>query len=138
MRAVFLPFICLAVLASGCAASRSNSLRSPETSTPAPPAEDRLPEFGEYVYVEELPEVISKVEPTYPDDARQAGVEGMVMVQALVGKDGFVKDARAIQSIPMLDEAAVDAVRQWVFKPARSKGQPVAVWVAVPVRFNLH
>ena len=147
MRAVFLPFICLAVLASGCASCRSSSVRSPEPSAPAPPAprppaappaDDRLPEFGEYIYVEKLPEAISKVDPIYPEDARKAGVEGMVMVQALVGKDGFVKDTRVIQSIPVLDDAAVDAVKQWVFKPAESKGQPVAVWVAVPVSFRLH
>ena len=52
----------------------------------------RLPKFGDYVYVEELPEAITKVNPVYPDIAREAGVDGTVMVQALVGKDGKVKD----------------------------------------------
>jgi TonB family protein len=63
-------------------------------------------------------------------------VEGTIMVQALVGKDGRVKDTKIVKSIPMLDQAAVDCVRQWVFKPALSKNQPVAVWVAVPIRFG--
>ncbi len=103
-----------------------------------PPAEEELPKFGEYVYVEELPEAITKVPPQYPDIAREASVDGIVMVQALVGKDGKVKDTRVVKSIPMLDAAAVTAVKQWVFKPALSNNKPVAVWVAVPVKFTLH
>lgn len=104
----------------------------------APPSEDALPRFGEYVYVEELPEAITKVAPEYPDIAREAGVDGTVLVQALVGKDGRVKDTKVVKSIPMLDQAAIDAVTKWVFKPALSNNKPVAVWVAVPVRFTLH
>jgi len=104
----------------------------------APPDEDALPAFGEYVYVEELPEAITKTQPLYPDLAREAGVDGIVMVQALVGKDGKVKDTKVVKSIPMLDAAAIAAVKQWVFKPALSNNKPVAVWVAVPVRFSLH
>ncbi len=103
----------------------------------APPS-DELPKFGDYVYVEELPEAVTKSIPVYPDIAREAGVDGQVMVQALVGKDGKVKDVRVVKSIPMLDAAAVAAVRQWVFKPALSNNKPVAVWVAVPVKFSLH
>jgi protein TonB len=102
------------------------------------PPEDELPKFGDYVYVEELPEAITRVPPVYPDLAREAGVDGTVMVQALVGKDGKVKDVRVVKSIPMLDESAKSAVRQWVFKPALSNNKPVAVWVGVPVKFSLH
>lgn len=104
----------------------------------APPSEEELPQFGQYVYVEELPEAITKVPPAYPDIAREAGVDGTVLVQALVGKDGRVRDTRVVKSIPMLDQAAVAAVKQWVFKPALSNNKPVAVWVAVPVRFTLN
>lgn len=104
----------------------------------APPEEEVLPQLGEFVYVEELPEAITKIPASYPDIAREAGVDGVVMVQALVGKDGKVKDTKVTKSIPMLDAAAVSAVRQWVFKPALSNNKPVAVWVAVPVRFTLH
>jgi periplasmic protein TonB len=103
----------------------------------APPT-DELPKFGEYVYVEELPEAVTKVNPTYPDIAREAQVEGKVVVQALVGKDGKVKDTRIQVSVPMLDKSAEDAVKQWVFKPALANNKPVAVWVAVPVSFKLH
>ena len=104
----------------------------------APPDDDALPAFGAYVYVEELPEVVTKIPPDYPDLARSAGVDGTVQIQALVGKDGHVKDTRVVKSIPMLDEAALKAVRRWVFKPALSNNKPVAVWVAVPVRFTLN
>lgn len=104
----------------------------------APPSEDELPKLGDYVYVEELPEAVTKVAPDYPDLARSANVDGTVLVQALVGKDGRVKDAKVVKSIAMLDAAAVAAVRQWVFKPALSNNKPVAVWVAVPVRFTLN
>ena len=103
----------------------------------APPSEDEMPQFGEYVYVEELPEAITRVPVVYPDIAREAGVDGTVLVQALVGKDGRVKDVRVVKHIPMLDDAAVTAVKQWVFKPALSNNKPVAVWVAVPVKFTL-
>ena len=104
----------------------------------APPSQEELPKFGEYVYVEELPEAVTKVQPIYPDLAREASVDGTVVVQALVGKDGKVKDTKVVKSVAMLDAAAVTAVRQWVFKPALSNNKPVAVWVAVPVKFTLH
>ncbi len=104
----------------------------------APPSEDDTPKFGEYVYVEELPEAVTRVTPQYPDLAREAGVDGTVQVQALVGKDGRVRDVRVVKSIPMLDASAIAAVKQWVFKPALSNNKPVAVWVAVPVKFSLH
>jgi len=103
----------------------------------APPS-DNLPSFGEYVYVEELPEAISKVMPEYPDLARQSSMEGSVTVQALVGKDGRVKDTRIAKSNPVFDQAAEKAVKQYVFKPALSNNKPVAVWVAVPIRFVLN
>lgn len=104
----------------------------------APPAEDEMPKFDEYVFFEELPEAITKVAPQYPDIAREAGVDGTVMVQALVGKDGKVHGTRVVKSIPMLDAAATKAVEQWVFKPALANNKPVAVWVAVPVKFSLN
>jgi protein TonB len=103
----------------------------------APPSDDE-PAFGTYVYAEELPEVITKVNPVYTEMAREANVDGTVMIQALVGKDGKVHDVRVVKSIPLLDKAADDAVRQWIFKPALANNKPVAVWVGVPVRFSLH
>lgn len=107
-------------------------VKEPVVKPPGP-----RPEFGEYVYVEELPEAVTKVPPVYPANAREAGVAGTVMVQVLVLEDGSVGDVRVVGSIPMLDEAAIAAARQWRFKPALSAGRPVSVWVAVPIRFSL-
>jgi protein TonB len=90
------------------------------------------------VYVEELPEAIKKVNPEYPDIARQSSMEGTVIVKALVGKDGHVLNTQVVKSVPVLDDAATAAVKQWVFKPALSNNKPVAVWVAVPVKFSLN
>ena len=111
-----------------------------EAPAPAPEAgaaQDRLPAFGEYVYVEQFPSAAERVAPSYPESARAKGVQGTVMVQALVGRDGRVLDARVTSGVPGLDEAAIEAVRQWRFEPARTQGRPVAVWVAVPVKFTL-
>jgi len=101
----------------------------------APPPEH--PAFGEYVYVEELPEAIEKVMPIYPETGRQTRIEGTVMVQARVLKDGTVGETKIVKSIPELDAAAAEAVRHWRFKPATAKGQPVEVWVAVPIKFSI-
>jgi TonB family protein len=105
----------------------------PPKTVVVPPTPDRPPKLGEYVYVEELPEAVHKVLPEYPDAMRT--VEGTVMLQALVGADGLVQDTKIVKSVPSLDPLAVAAVRQWRFKPAMTAGKPVAVWVAVPVKF---
>ena len=97
-----------------------------------------VPAPGEFVYVDELPERILAVPPAYPDSARDAGVQGLVLVEALVCSSGMIFETRVIQSIPMLDQAAVTAIRQWLFEPARVNKEPVAVWVAIPIRFTLH
>lgn len=86
---------------------------------------------------EDLPDLVTRVDPVYPDEARRAGLEGTVVVQALLGCDGHVWCMRLANSIPGLDAAALRAVRQWVFAPATLHGGPLTVWVAVPVRFSL-
>jgi protein TonB len=105
-----------------------------------PPAGDSLPVLGKFVFVEELPEPITEITPAYPDLAREAGVEGLVTVNVLVGKDGRVIEARLdeMRQVPMLNDAALAAARLWVFKPALANNQPVAVWTAIPFKFHLH
>jgi protein TonB len=101
---------------------------------------ESLPARGDYVYVEELPAAVREVKPEYPDLARQAGVEGPVTVFVLVGKEGRVLDAALSEKIqvPMLNEAALMAARQWVFTPGLANGRPVACWTAIPFRFRLN
>jgi len=101
---------------------------------PVPPGASEPP----YVYVDELPEATVRVTPIYPDAARAAGVEGMVVLRALVCACGEVSNVSVVQSVPMLDQAAIDAVSQWFFKPARVEGEALAVSVHIPVRFSLH
>jgi TonB family protein len=96
-----------------------------------------LPQLGEYVEVDELPEAISRVNPIYPPEAKAQRLEGTVVVQVLLGADGLVKDTRVVKSVPALDAAAVASARLWSFKPGMLHGRPVAVWVAVPIKFSL-
>ena len=116
---------------------RDGSSGGPPPKSAAPP-DSGLPGPGDYVYVEELPTAITKAVPVYPEEARRAGVSGTVMVKALVARDGRVVDAKVASSIPELDDAAIQSVRQWEFKPAMNKGQPIAVWVMIPIKFTLH
>jgi protein TonB len=99
---------------------------------------DALPTPKEYVYRDVEPEVISRVIPLYPPIAREAGMEGTVMVRLLVGLDGRVMKAEIESSSAMFDDAALIAGRQWVFAPALANGHPVRVWVRMPVKFQLH
>jgi len=97
-----------------------------------------LPSPDEYVAYEKEPELVSMQEPQYPELAREAGVEGTVLIRVLVGEDGFVKDQIIIQSQQMLDDAAAAAAQTAVFKPALQKDKPVAVWMVIPIEFKLH
>ncbi|HEY3216633.1 MAG TPA: energy transducer TonB [Candidatus Eisenbacteria bacterium] len=85
-----------------------------------------------------MPEVAVTVVANYPTLAREAGVDGTVVLFALVCEHGRVVDVRVYKSIPMLDAAAVEAVKRWTFKPALAGGRNVACWTEVPVRFLAH
>lgn len=76
------------------------------------------------------------VPPEYPQIARSTRVGGTVQVEATIGPDGKVADARVVKSIPLLDQAALDAVRQWEYKPTMVKGVPVPVIVNVAIDFK--
>lgn len=91
-----------------------------------------------YIQIDELPEAVVRVAPIYPDAAREAGVQGTVTVRVLVCACGEISEVQVAQSIAMLDQAAIDAVSQWFFKPAQHGGEAVAVWVHIPVTFSLH
>ena len=82
------------------------------------------------------PHKIKDVLPVYPALARSARVDGTVQLEATVGQDGKVVDARVLQSVPMLDQAALDAVQQWQYEPATQNGKPVPVVMKVNVKFQ--
>ncbi|MHB8800188.1 MAG: TonB family protein [Thermoanaerobaculia bacterium] len=83
------------------------------------------------------PVLRTRVEPSYPSTARKAGVGGDVVLQVVVERDGTIGSVFAVQEGPLgLTTAATDAVRRWVYEPARLDGQPIAVMKTVRVRFQ--
>jgi TonB family protein len=84
------------------------------------------------------PELVTKVQPRYPIGERRARREGTVVVTAIIGKDGTVRDAKVIRSVsPGLDSAAVEAVLQWRYRPAKLEGNEIAVYTVVTLSFTL-
>ena len=83
------------------------------------------------------PRLVRRVEPDYPEIARQARVEGVVILEATTDIFGRVTGVRVLRSLPLLDAAAVDAVRQWVYEPMVVNGRPRPVTFTVTVRFVL-
>jgi protein TonB len=78
-----------------------------------------------------------RVNPPYPPEAQAAGVQGVVIMEATIGVDGKVTDVRVLRSIPLLDQAALDAVRQWEYAPTVVNGVTVPVVMTVTVNFTL-
>jgi periplasmic protein TonB len=83
------------------------------------------------------PTRVSYQAPDYPSVAQQARVEGTVILEAVIGTDGRVRDVRVLRSIPLLDQAAVDAVRKWVYTPTLLNGVPMPIVMTVTVTFSL-
>jgi protein TonB len=84
------------------------------------------------------PTKIRDVRPVYPAEAKEARVQGIVIIEATIDETGAVGDTNVLRSVPMLDEAALDAVRQWVFTPTVLNGVPVSVIMTVTVKFTLN
>jgi TonB family protein len=83
------------------------------------------------------PVKLKNVNPAYPPEAQDAKVQGVVIIEARIERDGTVSRARVLRSIPMLDDAAVEAVKQWEFTPTLLNGAPVPVMMTVTVNFTL-
>ena len=83
------------------------------------------------------PKLVKEVAPVYPEAARVAGVQGVVILSVKTDETGKVADTMVLRSIPLLDQAAIDAVRQWVYEPFVQDGKPVPIVFTVTVRFQL-
>jgi periplasmic protein TonB len=81
--------------------------------------------------------LVHKVQPAYPPLARQARIQGSVVIAALIGKDGSIQNLKVTSGHPMLTQAALDAVRQWKYKPYYLNGEPVEVDTQITVNFTL-
>lgn len=77
------------------------------------------------------------VRPVYPEIARIARVEGTIIMEAVLDTSGRITQLRVLKSVPMLDQAALDAVRQWRYSPSLYGGHPVSVLMTITVRFTL-
>jgi protein TonB len=83
------------------------------------------------------PKKLKTVSPVYPDIAKQARVQGVVILECTISPQGKVTDVKVLRGIPLLDQAAVDAVKQWVYTPTLLNGVPVPVIMTVTVNFKL-
>jgi protein TonB len=81
--------------------------------------------------------LIRKVNPVYPPLARQARISGTVVLRAVIGKDGSIQNLSLVSGHPMLAPAAIDAVKQWKYKPYLLNGEPVEVDTEIQVNFTL-
>ena len=83
------------------------------------------------------PTKIRNVSPVYPAEAQAAGVQGVVIIEATINPQGKVINARVLRGAPLLDQAALDAVKQWEYTPTLLNGVPVPVIMTVTVNFTL-
>jgi protein TonB len=107
---------------------------SPVDAASAPAAANGPYRVGDQIA---RPRKIKDVRPVYPQAAMSAQVGGSVLIEATIGADGKVRDARVIRSVAALDQAALDAVRQWEYEPSRLNGVAVAVTMVIVVAFAL-
>jgi protein TonB len=81
--------------------------------------------------------LMKKVTPQYPPLAKQARIQGVVVLQALIGKDGSIQNLHVVSGHPMLTNAALEAVKEWKYKPYYLNGEPVEVETTINVNFSL-
>jgi protein TonB len=105
----------------------------PEAPPPPPPPPAPVRVGGAI----QPPKKVRDQAPTYPPIAQSARVQGVVILEATIGPDGRVQDVRVLRSIPLLDAAAIEAVRQWQYTPTLLNGVPVPVIMTVTVNFTL-
>jgi protein TonB len=81
--------------------------------------------------------LILRIQPDYPSLARQARIQGLVVLRAMISRDGAIENLQVLSGHPMLVRAAMDAVRQWRYRPYVLNGEPVEVETEVKVNFVL-
>ena len=92
-----------------------------------------------FIPYDDPPTALSAIRPVYPEIAQEAGIEGVVVVQAFIDKKGRVKETLILKGVPNtgLDEAAMEAIRKTRFRPAKQRERSVGVWISIPVNFRL-
>jgi len=100
-----------------------------------PPIEEEIE--VPFPLISEKPKITFKVLPVYPEIARRVGISGRVFVEILINTKGAVEEAKIVQGHPMLNDAALEAVRKWQFSPAKQRDRLVKVRMTIPVDFKL-
>ena len=92
-----------------------------------------------FIPYDDPPVAMSPIRPRYPEIAQEAGIEGVVVVQAFIDEKGRVKETLVLKGVPNtgLDEAAMEAIRKTRFRPAKQRERSVGVWISIPVNFRL-
>jgi len=92
-----------------------------------------------FIPYDDPPVAMTPIRPIYPEIAQEAGIEGVIVVQAFIDEKGRVKETQILKGVPNtgLDEAAMDAIRKTRFKPAKQRERAVGVWISIPVNFRL-
>ena len=92
-----------------------------------------------FIPYDDPPQPMTSIRPQNPEIAQEAGIEGVVVVQAFIDKKGRVKETLILKGVPNtgLDEAAMEAIRKTRFKPAKQRERAVGVWISIPVNFKL-
>ena len=92
-----------------------------------------------FIPYDDPPVAMSPIRPLYPEIAQEAGIEGVVVVQAFIDEKGRVKETLILKGVPNtgLDEAAMAAIRKTRFRPAKQRERAVGVWISIPVNFKL-
>jgi len=106
--------------------------------SPPLPLEPPRPATVRVAQLPEPPHKIVDFRPVYPDLARKARVEGTVILESVLDTSGNVTQLRVIRSVPLLDQAALDAVRQWKYTPTIYGGRQVSVLMTITIRFTLN
>ena len=92
-----------------------------------------------FIPYDDPPVAMTPIRPQYPEIAQEAGIEGVVVVQAFIDEKGRVKETLILKGVPNtgLDEAAMQAIRNTRFRPAKQRERAVGVWISIPVNFRL-
>jgi periplasmic protein TonB len=118
---------------TGSSTSLVPKLPPPKPARPAAPAPPPRVTVGGFV---QAAKIVHQVMPIYPPQARQARISGTVRLEAVISRGGIIQSLRVMSGHPWLAQAALDAVRQWVYRPTRLNGEPVEVLTQIEVNFK--
>lgn len=109
----------------------------PTTAPPPPPPKVVTPQRIRVGGNVQAANLIHQIKPTYPSLAKQARIQGTVELSAVIGKDGRVQDLHVVRGHPLLVQSALEAVKNWVYRPTMLNGEPVEVATTIDVNFTL-